>query len=42
MEGFHSVRNLGIKKASKKYVAFIDSDDFIDEKVFEELLKKRQ
>ena len=38
--GLSSVRNLGIRKASKKYVSFIDSDDFIDEKVFEELLKK--
>ena len=38
--GLSSVRNLGIRKASKKYIAFIDSDDFIDEKVFEELLKK--
>ena len=40
--GLSSVRNLGIRKASKKYIAFIDSDDFIDEKVFEEHLKKRQ
>ena len=38
--GLSSVRNLGIKKASQKYIAFIDSDDFIDEKVFETLLYK--
>ena len=38
--GLSSVRNLGIKKASKKYIAFIDSDDFIDVKVFEDLLQK--
>lgn len=36
--GLSSVRNLGIKTATKKYVAFIDSDDFVDCKNFEKLL----
>ena len=39
--GLSSVRNLGIKKASKKYIAFIDSDDFIDEKIIIDIYKNR-
>lgn len=35
--GLSSARNFGIKNASKKYIAFIDSDDFIEPKIFEEL-----
>lgn len=38
--GLSSVRNFGINIARQKYVAFIDSDDFIDIKNFETLLEK--
>ena len=33
-------RNLGIKKASGKYISFIDSDDFVDETMYDKMYKK--
>lgn len=35
--GQASARNLGIKKAKGKYIAFVDSDDFIKEDMFVKL-----
>lgn len=37
--GVSSTRNVGIRKASGKYIQFVDSDDFIDNKMCEEMLK---
>ncbi len=36
--GSSSARNLGIKQAKGEYIGFVDSDDFIDEKMYETLL----
>ncbi len=33
-------RNLGIKKASGEYISFIDSDDFVDETMYDKMYKK--
>lgn len=35
--GVSDTRNLGIKKASGKYIGFVDSDDFVQEYMFEKL-----
>ena len=36
--GSSSARNLGIRQAKGDYIGFVDSDDFIDEKMYESLL----
>lgn len=37
--GISSARNLGIKNSSGGYIAFVDSDDYVDITMFEKLLK---
>lgn len=37
--GLSSARNVGIKMSSAKYIAFVDSDDWIDEKMYEIMYK---
>ncbi|MBQ7137086.1 MAG: glycosyltransferase [Bacilli bacterium] len=38
--GLGFVRNFGISKATKEYVAFVDSDDYVDEDMFEIMYNK--
>lgn len=35
-------RNLGIEKASGKYIAFVDSDDYVDIKMYEKMYNKAE
>ena len=35
--GQASARNLGLTKATGEYIAFVDSDDYVDKKMYEEL-----
>lgn len=37
--GVSSARNIGIKNSTGKWIAFVDSDDWIEKNYFEELLK---
>ncbi len=39
-KGIGYTRNLGLKKAKGEYIAFIDSDDFVDINMFEKMYKK--
>lgn len=39
-KGVSYTRNNGLKLASGKYIAFIDSDDYVDENYFEDLYRK--
>lgn len=38
--GLSDARNFGIERATGEYIGFVDSDDFVDEKMFEVLYKK--
>ena len=38
--GISDARNFGIKKATAKYIGFIDSDDYIDKTMYEKLYNK--
>lgn len=38
--GLSSARNIGLANAHGRYIAFVDSDDFVDPAMFEKLLKK--
>ena len=39
-QGQGAARNQGIKMASGKYVGFVDSDDYINEDMYENMLKQ--
>lgn len=39
-EGVSSARNLGIEIAKGKYIGFVDSDDYIEESMYEELINQ--
>ncbi len=38
-EGQATARNLGIQKSSGKYIGFVDSDDYVDTRMFETMYK---
>lgn len=40
--GLSAARNSGIESATKKYIAFVDSDDYIEPTMYEELLRRMQ
>ena len=40
--GLSSARNAGIKVATGDYVGFVDSDDSVDENMYESLLKTKK
>lgn len=39
-QGISKTRNFGIEKATGEYIAFIDSDDYVDTRMFEIMYKK--
>lgn len=39
-KGLSSARNLGIKKSKTKYIGFVDSDDYINKKMFEKMYNR--
>ena len=38
--GQGSARNYGLTKANRKYIGYVDSDDFVEPQMFEKLYKK--
>ena len=40
--GLSDARNYGLDKAKGKYVAFVDSDDYVDTRMYETMLKKAE
>ncbi len=38
--GLGNARNVGVQKANGEYVGFVDSDDYVDKEMFEEMYKK--
>lgn len=40
--GCSAARNIGLKMATGKYVAFLDSDDWLDVKMYEKMIKKAE
>lgn len=40
--GCSSARNIGLKMATGKYIAFLDSDDWIDARMYEKMLEKAE
>ena len=40
--GLVSARRVGLEKATGKYIGFVDSDDYIDEKMFEHLIENME
>lgn len=38
--GIGNTRNFGLKEASGEYIGFVDSDDYVEDNMFEELYKK--
>ena len=39
-EGCYKARNIGLEKSHGKYIAFVDSDDYIEHNMYEKLYKK--
>jgi len=38
--GLGNARNVGVQRANGEYIGFVDSDDYVDKEMFEEMYKK--